>query len=472
MSHDPALAARLPDELTDLDWITDPQRVARLSQDFAWFSPVLKRQLADKKAELAVRPRTEEEIRRIVAACARDRVPITLRGSGTGNYGQSTPLHGGVILDMSGYNGFSWVREGAGRAQAGIRLAEFDRQSRPHGWELRWLPSTFRSATLGGLFGGGFGGAGSITYGPVAAVGNVLGARVMTVEPEPRVLELRSPDAMLLHHVYGTNGIVLELEVALAPAVGWLECIAVFESFDAGIEFSSVLAAAPGLVKKEVCFLAAPVPDAMTSLSEFMPIGCHAVIFLVTASSELGADELVRRFGGRVTYRKTSAEVQASNRTLLEFTWNHTTLVALKSDKTLTYIQSSFDPARHLAQARALEKALAGEVLMHLEFLRTKDGASTCSGLQLIRYTTDERLDEIMQIHRDHGVAINNPHVFIVEDGKQGALDPAVLATKTRFDPLGLLNPGKLRDWVLPAQQAEADSSPRESPALPDLLAS
>ena len=471
MTHDPAAAARLPDELTDLDWITDAQRVARLSQDFAWFSPVLKRQLADKRADLAVRPRTEDEIRRIVAACARDGVPITLRGSGTGNYGQSTPLHGGLVLDMIGYNGFCWVRDGCGRAQAGIRLADFDRQARPHGWELRWLPSTFRSATLGGLFGGGFGGAGSITYGPVAAIGNVLGARVMTVEPEPRVLELRSPDAMLLHHVYGTNGIVLELEVALAPALGWLECIAVFDDFDAGIGFSSTLAAAPGLVKKEVCFLAAPVPGYMASLAEFMPAGCHAVIFLVAASSEDGAAQLVSRFGGRLTYRKTAAEVQASNRTLLEFTWNHTTLVALKSDKSLTYIQSAFDPSRHLAQAKALERELGGEVMMHLEFLRTRDGAPTCSGLQLIRYTTDARLAEIMQIHRDHGVTINNPHVFVIEEGRQGSLDPAVLATKTRFDPQGLLNPGKLRDWVAPQPEA-AGSSPRGSPALPDLLAS
>ena len=151
----------------------------------------------------------------------------------------------------------------------------------------------------------------------------------------------------------------------------------------------------------------------------------------------------MRRFGGRVTYRRTGAEVQASNRTLLEFTWNHTTLVALKSDKTLTYIQSAFDPSRHLAQAKALERELAGEVLMHLEFLRNRDGASNCSGLQLIRYTSDERLAEIMQIHRDHGVTINNPHVFIVEEGRQGALDPAVLATK---NPLRSAGPAQPRE--------------------------
>ena len=52
-----------------------------------------------------------------------------------------------------------------------------------------------------------------------------------------------------------------------------------------------------------------------------------------------------------------------------------------------------------------------------------------------------------MQIYRDHGVQINNPHVYLVEDGKQNNLDPAVVGMKRRFDPQGLLNPGKLRSW-------------------------
>ena len=455
MNLDPAAATRLALELTDLDWITDPQRVARLSQDFAWFSPVLKRQLADKRADIAVRPRTEDEIRRVVAACARDAIPLTLRGSGTGNYGQSVPLHGGVVLDLSGYNGFGWVREGVGRAQAGIRLADFDRQAQPHGWELRWLPSTFRSATLGGLFGGGFGGAGSITYGPVAAPGNVLGVRVMTVGREPEVIELRSPDAMLLHHTYGTNGVVLEIEAALAPRLPWIECLATFASFDAALEFSSALTVSAGIVKKEVCFFGAPIPDLMVGLADFLPKGCHAVVLVVAASSEPATLDLLRTFGGAITYRKTAEEVKKSNRTLLEHTWNHTTLMALKVDKSLTYIQTAFDPARHVEQAKALERALAGEVLMHLEFLRNREGAFTCSGLQLIRYRSDQRLDEIMQIHRDQGVQINNPHVYILEDGgKQSRLNPAVIDMKTRFDPQGLLNPGKLRGWA--ARQAKS----------------
>ena len=53
------------------------------------------------------------------AACAQQGLPITVRGSGTGNYGQCMPLHGGVILDLSAYNQLLW----AGRAWRARRPA-------------------------------------------------------------------------------------------------------------------------------------------------------------------------------------------------------------------------------------------------------------------------------------------------------------------------------------------------------------
>jgi hypothetical protein len=44
-------------------------------------------------------------------------------------------------------------------------------------------------------------------------------------------------------------------------------------------------------------------------------------------------------------------------------------------------------------------------------------------------------------------VIFDNPHVYILADGKQGALNPAVIELKRQFDPKGLLNPGKMRGW-------------------------
>lgn len=439
-------------ELPDLEWITDEGRVTRLSQDFSWFSPVLVRQLEGKRADVVVRPRTEDEIRAVVGACARRGVPITIRGSGTGNYGQTTPLAGGVVLDMTGYNACLWVQPGVVRAQAGIRLGELEKKTKATGQELRCVPSTYRSATLGGLFGGGFGGVGSINHGPLSAPGNVLGIRAMTIEAEPQMIELRGAEAMRMHHLWGTNGLVLELEFALAPAHPWLETLVTFDDFERALNFADRLANAPGIVKRGVSFFAAPISDHLAQLAAHLPQGCHTVLSLVAESSEPAMLLLVEAHGGTVRYRKTAAEVQKSNRTLMEFTWNHTTLHALKIDPTLTYLQSGFIPGRQVEQILEMEKLLGGEVMMHTEFIRNVAGLMTCSGLQLVRFSTEERLNEIIDIHRAHHVHINNPHVNIVEDGKAGGpLPPEVIAVKHRFDPLGLLNPGKLRDWPVKA---------------------
>ncbi|MEO7547900.1 MAG: FAD-binding oxidoreductase [Ramlibacter sp.] len=436
-------------ELPDLDWVTDEGRIARLSQDFNWYSPVLKRQLEGKRAAAAVRPRNEDEIRRLVGLCARLRIPITVRGSGTGNYGQCVPLQGGLLLDMSGYNAFLWARGGAARAQAGIRLWDLEKATRDQGLELRCMPSTYRSATLGGLYGGGFGGVGSINYGPLGARGNVLGIKAMSIEEEPQVIELRGPEALAMHHVWGTNGLVLEVELAMAPVHDWMEGIVTFATFDDALDFADALSRAPGIVKKELAFLANPVPDHLKQLADYLPAGCHACIVLVAASSEAAYLELVAQFRGTVSYRKTAPEVAAGNRTLLEYTWNHTTLHAMRVDKSITYLQSAFTPGQHLQQVRRMEQLLGGEVLMHAEFIRNMDGLMTCTALQLVRFTTEERLNEIIRIHRENGVRINDPHVFIVEDGRaNGDLSQAVNDAKKRFDPLGLMNPGKVRAWM------------------------
>jgi len=442
-------ALDLPALAPDVEWITDSTRVHKFSQDFNWYSPVLKRQLEHLSAQVVARPKTQEQIAQVVSLCSMHQIPLTLRGTGTGNYGQCVPLQGGVVMDLSAYNQFLGLKDGVARAQSGIRLIDLDKHTKPLGFELRWIPSTFRSATLGGLYGGGFGGAGSITYGPIAAPGNVISIKVMSMGVKPKVHTYYGQEALLFHHTYGTNGIVLELEVAMAPSTDWSEFLVVFDSFENALMFANALSVGAGFIKKEVALIASPIVGYFTALKEHLPPNHHAVVACVSAQSVEGLKELSKLHAGRVTYEKTAQEVQASQRTLIEYTWNHTTLHALKVDKTLTYIQTGFDPQRYLQQAKELEALLSPEVMVHLEFIRTKEGLVNCSGLQIIRYTSDERLQEIMQIHRDHGVQINNPHVYTVEDGKAGGqLNPGILSTKSQLDPMGLLNPGKLRTWT------------------------
>ena len=450
MSH-PHDVRALQAELPALDWTTDAERLAVLSRDFSWFSPILKRELAGAVADIAVRPRDEAELAALAAACARRALPLTLRGAATGNYGQCTPVQGGVLVDMGGLNRLLWLRDGVARAQAGIRLGELERRLREQGHELRTMPSTFRLATLGGLFAGGFGGIGSITWGPIAAPGNVAGLRVLSVEPQPQAVELRGAEALALHHNWGTTGIVLELELALAPAQDWHEQVIAFPGFDAALDFGQALAADPALPKRNVAVLAQPLPAYIQRWEACFPAGHDAAVVVVAREALPAVQALAAHHGGRVTHEADSLEAQRRNHSVLELCWNHSTLHAMKTDPGLTYLQCSFSAGSHLQQVRAVRARFGGELLLHLEFIRSSDGALICTALPLLRYVDEAHLQAVVDGIRDLGVRVNNPHHRHVEDGRfGGTLPPEAAAAKRRFDPLALLNPGKLRVWPLP----------------------
>src|SRR5262249_49744442 len=96
-----AVPALLRQELSDIPILDDPGSLRMRSRDFFWFSPILRPALEDKRADLVVLPRDKADVMRVAAACAKHRVPLTVRGGGTGNYGQAVPLAGGVVLDMT-----------------------------------------------------------------------------------------------------------------------------------------------------------------------------------------------------------------------------------------------------------------------------------------------------------------------------------------------------------------------------------
>ena len=59
-----------------------------------------------------VSPKSEAEVIRVLAACHRHGVPVTPRGTGTGNYGQAMPLSGGVVLSLADMNEVTSIAPG------------------------------------------------------------------------------------------------------------------------------------------------------------------------------------------------------------------------------------------------------------------------------------------------------------------------------------------------------------------------
>ena len=442
MTANTSIYRELSAQLSDLEIITDIDRVTKLSLDYYHFSPILESQLKDKRGDLVIRPTTEAEVVRVAKACVRDKIPLTVRGAGTGNYGQCIPLKGGVVLDLSKMNQIKWLQPGIACVEPGIKMAAFDKQAREIAWELRIAPSTYRTATIGGFFGGGSVGMGSITYGQIKDRGNLRRVRLVTMEDEPQVLELKGDEVQKVIHGYGTTGIVTELEIALAPAYPWQEVIVVFDDFMTAVKFGQALSDSAGIVKKLVSIHGAPIPSYFTALQAYLPQGKHCALLMVAEYDLEPLQDLVKEYSATITYSKTAAEA-AKGTSLLEFTWNHTTLHARNVDPSITYLQTFYFTVEKVAQ---MYNYFGDEIAIHLEFLKA-GGKAVPAGLQLLRFTTAERLQEIIDYHEANGAFIANPHVCTIEDGGDKQIDHEKVAFKQQIDPYGLLNPGKMRGF-------------------------
>ena len=434
---------KIAEALSEIETTQDRDRLTKLSLDYYHFSPILEECLEDKRGELVAFPTTEAEVLQIAELCVRNKIPLTVRGAGTGNYGQCIPLQGGIILDTSKMNQIISLKPGIACVQPGVKMAAFDKQARAIGWELRMAPSTYRTASIGGFIGGGSVGMGSINYGQISDRGNLHRVRLVTMEEQPRVLELKGDEVKNVLHAYGTTGIITELEIPLAPAYPWQEAIAVFDDFMTAAKFGQALSDSNGIVKKLVSIHAAPIANYFTSLQNYIPQGKHFALLMVSEYDFASFQDLVKEYQGEITY-SNSAQAAKGN-SLLEFTWNHTTLHARSVDPNLTYLQTFYFT---LARLEKLYQQAGDEITIHLEFLRS-GGKAVPAGLQLIRYTTEARLNEIISNHEAAGAFIANPHVYTIEDGGNKQVDPQKVAFKQQVDPFGLLNPGKMRGFIM-----------------------
>jgi len=434
------------DQLGPIKATLAPNQVAKLSKDYYYFSPILAEQLQDKVGDLVVWPQSEAEVLSVAKVCVEAKVPLTVRGAGTGNYGQAIPLSGGVILDMSEMNRVKWVKPGRACVEPGAKLAAIDRVTRPQGWEIRMAPSTYRTATIGGFVGGGSGGIGSVMYGQLADRGNVQAARVVTLEDSPQIVELRGDAVQQVTHAYGTNGIITELEIPLGPAYPWAETIVTFDEFMQAARFGQALGDADGLIKKLISIHAWPIPCYFNALKQALPEGKAAALLIVSEADLAGVRSLAKSHQGTITYEKDE-KAAAKGAAIAEFTWNHTTLHARNVDQNLTYLQTVFPYDPQLKLVQHMYEHFGDEVIMHLEYLRS-EGRILPAALQLVRYTTPERLAEIIRYHEEKGAFIANPHTYLLEDGGRKTIDENQLKFKERVDPYGLLNPGKMRGWT------------------------
>ena len=424
--------------------LTESAVVEKLSKDFYWYSPVLRRQLEAKAADIAVQPIDVGEVLAIARYAGRNRIPLTVRGAGTGNYGQCIPLRGGIVLDLSLMNQLEEITpEGVAVCQPGLRLATLETAALQQGWELRMYPSTLARASVGGFLGGGSGGIGSVTHGSLRDFDTVRAFEVVTMEPEPRVVLHEGPAVHEILHAWGTNGIITRVWFALTPAVVWSQFTAAFDTFKAAFLFARGVAEGGEWTKRLVTVFEWPIPAFFTPVKQVVAPRKALVLMMIATEQLEGLRGAAERAGGQVTFTGDYAGPRTQP-LLSDYTWNHTTLWAMKADPAWTYLQAAFSPADGLEQFRLLRARFGEEILFHIEFMKNGQGVVIPGAIPLVFFKSEERLNEMIVYCQEIGVFIANPHVNSLEGGGRYRADNIQLRAKRKYDPQGLLNPGKM----------------------------
>jgi hypothetical protein len=324
-------------------------------------------------------------------------------------------------------------------------------------------PSTRDIATIGGFVGGGYGGAGSIRNGILKDPGNVTRIKVVTLEAEPRVIELEDADIQKVHHAFGTNGIMTELTLSLKPAVDWIHHIALFDGYSDALK---LCVAATQAVAQTVsiggnntpnenlldAFLITAVERRFAPFyeKEFgarFPANRDAVFSMIAPDYLERWRAMVEQHGGVETMAMTEQELSAAAiPPAFECGWNHTTLMALRQDNSWTNLQTIHSWPLDISQIEQHMQRWGDEVLMHHEFARDHNGP-VVFGLPLVAYFDRDRLYEIIGEFEADGCVVLDNHVYTIEGGGMKTIDSAQIDFKKVADPHGLMNPGKTEGW-------------------------
>lgn len=174
--------------------------------------------------ELAVQPRSTEEVSKIMKICYENNIPVTPRGAGTGLVGGAVPLYGGVLIDISKMNKIkSYDMENfVVEIEAGVLLNDLAEDCRGKGMLYPPDPGE-KFACVGGNVATNAGGMRAVKYGAtrdyvramtvVLPTGEIthLGATVSKTSSGYSLLNLMIGSE-------GTLGIITELTMKIIPA--------------------------------------------------------------------------------------------------------------------------------------------------------------------------------------------------------------------------------------------------------------
>ena len=429
--------------IPNLEVINNHSDVKRLSRDFYNYSPVLQKRLEGCLADVVVRPKNIDSLLAVSKICWELSIPLTIRGGGTGNYGQAVPLAKGIVLQMNYFNKLEKYYPDSGfvKVQSGCLMGDLNRELAKYGRELRLFPSTWKTASIGGFIAGGSGGIGSIKWGFLRDPGNLIGLEAVDVNSNPKLMKLNTEESEPLNHAYGTNGIITSLIISTDVKQDWYSIIVDCEDFESAIHIIKLCTSA-AIELKLGAILEDEIVNNMPSWFKRKKL-CHKLLI----QSNLGGLKTIEMIckKNKLNVENLGMEDELDHG-ISDLVWNHTTLQMRAKDKNWTYLQMLLPLNEEFKLIKSLRGKYGKEILWHLEAV-SQQGIPRLAALPLLKWKDEKQLNQIMKDCISLGAIIFNPHVLTVEEGGLGVTDADQVKAKQNYDSKGLLNPGKLRGW-------------------------
>jgi hypothetical protein len=404
-------------------------------KDFSWVSPVITHTLPRQTPAVLVRPHSVAGVQALARWAFTHDAPVVPRGKGTSNYGQSVSLVEGILCDLTALRPDAQnpitidVDEETTfvRVPAGTRFDELLDHVAGLGFELASYPTTLNS-TVAGWVGGGSGGVGGLEFG-LNHQGVVRELTVVGVDGSSVPTVLHWPDTAPHTHAYGTTGIIVSVGLRIVPTRAWTSLFASVPDLDTGAALALDLLTLQPVPR----ILAVTEPELAALFPEDPGVepGATNVRVQLTEDSVERAQELVERHGGYVTSVRADA-----NRLLATLINNHTTLRAKAARPELFHVLIR---GTAIVGRRALIEEVYPGASLQLEGGRV-DGTPSLSGRILAPFVSDDAVTDGMRRLAAEGIAVDNPHTWVCHTELETRWPWA-----RRFDPKGLLNPGKLQ---------------------------
>ncbi|GHF99133.1 oxidoreductase [Deinococcus piscis] len=442
----------------------------RFGAGFSLAEAVREQHGRDESRETPVLPdavlfaQSEQDVIDALQMAAEYRLPVVPWAAGSSIEGQLIPVQGGLSLDVSGLNQVLEVLPGSFQAtvQAGVTYAELNRQLRREGLFFPVDPGA--EASLGGMASTNASGTAAVRYGTtrdnVLALRAVLpGGEVVNLGSKARKTAAGYDLRGLFIGAEGTLGVMTELTVRLYPLPAHVAVLrASFDSIEQGAACAALLMGAAlqperlelidaGEVAAVNNYLGRDYAVAPTLWMEFAAATEEALSGTLALARELCAES----GGGNLTEAHTEAERaalwEARHKAYYAITAQHPGHAFLTTDicVPLERLPDMVAYTASLCRAASVEGSLVGHVgdgNFHMTFHADPDDAARW---QTIHGIYDQMIARALEYGGtctgEHGVGLHKKGHLARQHGDSLELMRRV---KAAFDPLGIMNPGKI----------------------------